>query len=121
MLYIEDNEDNLEFFEQVIQLSEHASLHTAMTGEEGLQLAFDCQPDIVFLDFHLPDCEGDVVLRKLKQNPRTKHIPVFMLSADGGNDQIQRLKKLGAVEYLVKPIDIECLLEIIQSQKPVKV
>ena len=121
VLYIEDNEDNLELFEQVIQLSEHASLHTAMTGEEGLQLAFDCQPDIVFLDFHLPDCEGDVVLRKLKQNPRTKHIPVFMLSADGGNDQIQRLKKLGAVEYLVKPIDIECLLEIIQSQKPVKV
>jgi len=121
VLYIEDNEDNLELFEQVIQISEHATLHTAMTGEEGLQLAFDCLPDVVFLDFHLPDCEGDVVLTKLKKNPRTKHIPVFMLSADGRNDQIQRLKKLGAVDYLVKPVDIECLLEIIESQEPLKV
>ena len=121
VLYIEDNEDNLSLFEQVIQLSEHASLHTAMTGEAGLQLALECQPDIVFLDFHLPDCEGDVVLKKLKEHPRTKHIPVFILSADGRNDQIERLKKLGAVDYLVKPFDIERLLRIIQSQKPVSV
>lgn len=116
ILYIEDNEDNLELFGQVVQLSHHAKLLTAITGKHGLQLATEHQPDIVFLDFHLPDCEGDEVLTQLKKHPQTRGIPVYMLSADGRNDQIQRLKKLGAVDYLVKPFDIERLLEILHSQ-----
>ena len=63
MLYIEDKEDNLELFEQVVQLSDHSTLYTAVTGEAGMKLAIDCQPDLVFLDFHLPDCEGDQAIR----------------------------------------------------------
>jgi PAS domain S-box-containing protein len=118
VLYIEDKEDNLELFEQVVQLSDHATLYTAVTGEAGMKLAIDCQPDLVFLDFHLPDCEGDVVLTKLKEHERTKYTPIYILSADARNEQIQRLKKLGAVDYLVKPFDIERLLEIIESHEP---
>jgi hypothetical protein len=44
VLYIEDKEDNLELFEQVVQLSDHATLYTAVTGEAGMKLAIDCQP-----------------------------------------------------------------------------
>ncbi|MDA0752657.1 MAG: hypothetical protein O2964_18305, partial [Verrucomicrobia bacterium] len=59
-------------FEQVVQLSDHATLYTAVTSEACMKLEIDCQPDLVFLDFHLPDCEGDVVLTKLKEHERTK-------------------------------------------------
>lgn len=63
-----------------------------MTSEACMKLEIDCQPDLVFLDFHLPDCEGDVVLTKLKEHERTKYTPVYILSADARNEQIQRLK-----------------------------
>jgi CheY-like chemotaxis protein len=92
-------------------------LPLTFTDSWGLLNAY-CQPDLVFLDFHLPDCEGDVILTKLKEHERTKYTPIYILSADARNEQIQRLKKLGAVDYLVKPFDIERLLEIIESHEP---
>jgi CheY-like chemotaxis protein len=66
--------------------------------------------DLIFLDLHLPDLSGDVVLQRLRAHPDTKNIPVVMVSADATPGQIQRLIELGARDYVTKPFDIPMLL-----------
>src|SRR5690606_18613396 len=69
-------------------------------GEEGYQLAEQYLPAAVLLDMRLPDHSGLAVLQLLKENPRTRHIPVHVISAD---DQMEAALQLGAVGYARKP------------------
>ena len=115
ILYIEDNPDNLALVEQIVEHRPQVRLISAIQGGQGLDLARQHRPDLVFLDFHLPDINGDEVLRRLKTDKRTRAIPVYMLSADAMTDQIKRLKELGAADYLTKPLDIEKFLVVLDE------
>ena len=106
VLYVEDNPDNLALIEQLVEQREGVKLMSAMQGRQGYDLARQHVPDLIFLDLNLSDINGDEVLHLLKSDPTTKQIPVYMLSADAMTSQIKRLKASGAVDYLVKPIDI---------------
>ncbi|MGH2756508.1 MAG: response regulator [Actinomycetota bacterium] len=77
-----------------------------MTGALGIELAQQHVPDLVLLDLHLPDLRGEEVLIRLHKDPRTRSIPVVILSADASPGQIERLRASGAAEYLTKPIDV---------------
>ena len=90
-------------------------LISSAEGRRGVELAHERRPDLILLDRHLPDVPGDEVLRLLRADPRTRSIPVVMLSADANPRHIQRLRDAGAAAYLTKPIDIARLLEIIDD------
>ena len=96
-------------------------LLTAMQGSLGLELAREHQPDLILLDLHLPDMLGDEVLRRLQADPRTRDIPVVVLSADAVPSHIARLRAAGAVAYLTKPLDVvqffTTLHEILSERK----
>ncbi|MET0850107.1 MAG: response regulator [Candidatus Rokuibacteriota bacterium] len=62
-------------------------------------LARERRPDLILLDRNLPDVPGDEVLRLLRAEPRTRAIPVVMLSADANPRHIQRLREAGATAY----------------------
>jgi hypothetical protein len=62
---------------------------------------------------NLPDMMGDEVLRRLKENPSTRDIPVVMLSADATPAVIESLLSSGATDYLTKPLDVKNLLGVI--------
>lgn len=106
VLYVEDNPDNLALIEQIVEQREGVKLISAIQGRQGYDLARQHVPDLIFLDLNLSDINGDEVLHLLKSDPTTEQIPVYMLSADAMVSQIKRLKASGAVDYLVKPIDI---------------
>jgi CheY-like chemotaxis protein len=106
VLYIEDNLSNLRLIERLITHRADLGLIPAMTGTLGLELARQHTPDLILLDLHLPDLRGDEVLIRLRKDPRTKTIPVVILSADATPGQIERLRAAGADEYLTKPIDV---------------
>ncbi len=72
------------------------SLITAMQGGLTLELARQHQPDLIVLDLHLPDLSGDTVLRRLRRDARTAHIPVVIFSADATERQVKRLMAAGA-------------------------
>ncbi len=74
----------------------------AVDGEEGLQLVRMKHPDIVLLDIIMPKMDGIEVLRKLKENPGTKRIPVFMLTVLSDPKRLAEAVSLGAAAYLVK-------------------
>jgi len=74
----------------------------AKDGEEGLRLAREVDPDIVFLDIRLPKVDGFSVLEGLRATDRTRHVPVVILSNYGEQDLVDRGLRLGALEYLIK-------------------
>lgn len=81
----------------------------ADTGDKGLELAFEHLPDSIILDIMLPGMDGWSILKKLKENPKTKNIPVHMMSAgDGG---LMKAKSEGAIGFLKKPVEKEKLDE----------
>ena len=75
---------------------------SALTGEEGLDIAKKEKPDIVLLDILLPGIDGFEVLKRIKEDPETKHAMVVILSNLGQQNDIMRGTQLGAEKYIVK-------------------
>jgi signal transduction histidine kinase/response regulator RpfG family c-di-GMP phosphodiesterase len=115
ILYIEDNLSNIRLIEQILARYPAVQLLEAMQGKLGLELANTHVPDWIVLDLHLPDLGGEEVLRALKQEPRTRGIPVTILSADATPGQIHRLKAAGAREYLTKPLDVKQIIDLLED------
>jgi two-component system cell cycle response regulator len=83
----------------------------ATNGEEGLAAAMREKPDLIFLDVTMPVMDGVTMLSKLKEDPVLKSIPVIMLTAESGRDNVLHIARLGVRDYLVKPFKEEQLLE----------
>ena len=121
VLYIEDNLSNVRLVERVFEARGGVELMTASQGRMGVDLARQHQPSLVLLDLHLPDINGDEVLRQLRADPATADIPVVMLSADATLGQTRRLLQAGAHAYLTKPLDVRALLEVLDGAVGVEV
>ncbi len=90
-----------------------------MQGRVGLDLARAHGPDLILLDRHLPDISGEQVFVQLREDPRTRDIPVIVLSADAISSGLQRLRDAGVRASLTKPLDVRQLLEVIdESLRP---
>jgi two-component system cell cycle response regulator len=83
----------------------------ASNGVEGLAVATKEKPDIIILDITMPIMDGYETLTKLKSDPELKSIPVIMLTAEAGKDNVLRIAKLGVRDYLIKPFKEELVIE----------
>jgi CheY-like chemotaxis protein len=115
VLYVEDNPSNVRLVERVLARRPDVSLLVATSGGVGLELARRHRPDLVLLDLNLPDLPGAAVLEQLRAEPRTRDIPVVVISADATPQQQERLRAAGAADYLTKPFDINQLLAIVDG------
>lgn len=105
ILHVDDNETNRYVVTRMLTKAGFSVLESA-TGEEGLQLALEKNPDLVILDVKLPDLSGFEVCQRLKSNPVTAFIPVLHLSATfvASQDKAQGLDS-GADAYLAQPVE----------------
>ncbi|HEY4333615.1 MAG TPA: ATP-binding protein, partial [Ilumatobacteraceae bacterium] len=115
VLYIEDNMSNLRLVRRLLEFRDDVEIVAAMQGRLGLELARQHKPTVVLLDLHLPDTDGAEVLRKLKNDPVTQHIPVIIVSADATPGQVSRLRHQGAHAYLTKPLDVPELMRVLSD------
>jgi two-component system cell cycle response regulator len=83
----------------------------ASNGVEGLAVAGKEMPDLILLDITMPVMDGVEMLTRLKSDPQLKGIPVMMLTAEGGKDNVLRIAKIGIRDYIVKPFKEELLIE----------
>src|SRR5206468_3221240 len=83
---------------------------TAVNGQEGLEKAEKEKPDLILLDATMPVMDGIEVLAVLKASSATKDIPVVMLSADAGKDNVERARQLGALSFIPKPFTGDALV-----------
>ena len=118
LLYVEDNLANLSLVETILAARPGWRTIPALQGRLGAELACEHVPDVVLLDLHLPDVQGDEVLRRLRADRRTAAIPVVMISADATPRTIDRLRAQGADAYLTKPLDVDEFLSTIDRLLP---
>lgn len=116
ILYIEDNLSNYQLIEELLSRRPGVKLLGAMQGRLGLELAATQHPDLIFLDLHLPDIQGDQVLLRLRKDPETAAIPVIMVSADAMQKDIDQLLASGAQGYLTKPVNVTQLYSLLDEQ-----
>jgi len=83
----------------------------AQNGVEGLAMAAKENPDIILLDITMPVMDGVEMLTKLKSDPALKAIPVIMLTAEAGRENVMKIAKIGVRDYIVKPFKEEVLVD----------
>ena len=115
ILYVEDNVSNLRLVERLLERRPGVTMLSAMQGRVGLELARHHRPDLILLDRHLPDVPGEEVFRALREDPRTRQIPVVILSADAIVSGMHALLDAGMRAYLTKPLDVARLLALIDE------
>jgi len=101
IVLIEDEEMLSNMYEAKFT-KEGYEIKKALDGETGLQLIQTNKPDLVLLDIIMPKLDGFSVLRKIKEDPKTKNVPVILLTNLGQDEDIKKGNILGAAGYLVK-------------------
>ena len=87
----------------------------AVDGAEGVRMAREINPDLIFMDIVMPGMNGYQATRALANDPRTSAIPIIMVTSKGQEtDRIWGMRQ-GAVDYLVKPVSMEKLIEKAQA------
>jgi hypothetical protein len=113
VLCIEDNPANLRLIEGIFARRQEIRLLSALAPGLGLELARTHQPALILLDINLPDMDGYAVMQCLRENERTRDIPVLAISANAMPKDVERGKAAGFVAYVTKPIDVSELLHIV--------
>ncbi len=124
ILLVEDNRDDEEL--TLLTLSENAIVNDIVVvrdGAEALDYLFGIDaasqppklPHLILLDIKLPKVDGIEILRRVKQNERTRRIPVVMLTSSSEEPDVQRSYDLGANSYIVKPVDFNQFKETIRQ------
>ena len=101
LLIIEDDPYVLEIYGRVFTEQDY-TVETARDGDEGMQKATSLIPNLVLLDIMIPKINGFEVLEKIKGNPKTKHIPVIMLTNLSEDQFVKKAIGLGADGFMIK-------------------
>jgi len=126
ILLVEDNQQDLDLALRALRKANLANrIHIARDGAEALQFIF-CEgphserkiengPKLVLLDLKLPKVDGLEVLQRVKGDPRTKKIPVVILTSSKEQNDVVESYNLGVNSYIVKPVNFEHFSEAVQK------
>lgn len=114
-ILIIDDEPELIKTLQIRLEAEGYQVLTAYDGIAGLKKAEEEDPDLLILDVVMPGMDGYAVCERMKASPRTRNIPVIMLTAQSMGDDIEKGFEKKADWYMVKPYDNKKLLQIIKK------
>lgn len=113
ILIVDDTPENIDI---LVELLEDFDMKIAMSGEDALETAFEEDPpDLILLDIMMPEMDGYEVCIKLRENPKTKDVPVIFLTAKTEKEEIQRCYDVGGQDYIAKPFDAQILIEKIKT------
>ncbi len=115
ILIIEDNRELRENTAEILELANYETI-TAENGKTGIDLALRDQPDLIISDITMPELDGYDVLKVLRKYIRLKKTPFIFLTARSEKADKKKGEELGADAYLIKPYDIDELLQIISEK-----
>ncbi|MGB3166858.1 MAG: response regulator [Alteraurantiacibacter sp.] len=114
VLIVEDDLLNRMFYEAVFKQRDY-QLMVVDDGARVMNAVDDFRPDIITMDIHLPHVSGRKLIRKIKRNPETRHIPILAITAYAGKRDEDDIRRAGAGGYLAKPLSIERLLSEVDA------
>jgi two-component system, cell cycle response regulator DivK len=113
VLIVEDNELNMKLFHDLLEAHGYATIETR-NGVEALELARAHMPDLILMDIQLPEVSGLDVTKWLKEDERTRPIPVIAVTAFAMKGDEERIRGGGCEAYLSKPISVSKFLETVR-------
>ncbi len=114
VLIVDDNDRNRKLARDVLRMAGIRTLEAA-TATEGIAIASEHLPDVILMDLRLPDLDGTEAARLLRADPRTARIPVVAMTALPLDARDDWLLDAGFAGYIVKPIDIDELPDVIRG------
>lgn len=85
---------------------------------EALEAIYLHRPSLVMTDYEMPGCNGESLIRAIREDPRLRQTAVLVVSSHGEEDLINRLMRYGLVAYLLKPLSAEALVAAVQQFLP---
>ena len=112
ILLVDDEQEFVETLSERLKMRDLKS-EMALDGEEALQVVQDQEPDVMVLDLKMPGIDGMEVLRRVRKSfPKVR---VVILTGHGTQKDEEQARRLGAFEYLQKPVDIEHLVKVLRK------
>ena len=115
LLYIEDNPDNLHLVEAIVGQYRNLHLLSAPNAVMGYDLATSKKPDLILMDINLPGMNGFQAMKRLRNTPETRLIPVIALTSNSMPQDIEAGLRAGFDGYLTKPIKVSELMKTIEE------
>ena len=117
ILLVDDEEDFSFFVKGNLENTGEFDVLVTTSGKEGIKLAREKKPDLIFLDINMPEMSGDEVAQILSSRPETKEIPVVFLTALVTKDEVgdESMASLGKYNYIAKPITTKELVTVIKK------
>lgn len=115
ILVVDDDDQIVELFVDLLGGNDHYELRTASTGYDAGILTESFRPDLMILDFMLPDINGNVVCETVRSNPALNGMKIIIVSGVVHQGDIDGLLKSGADEFIKKPFNIEVLQKRIEA------
>ena len=105
ILFADDDPDDLDLLtEALLQVAPQHVLYHVNRGDKVIAAAKEHVPDLIFLDYNMPGCDGAECLQIIKADLKLQHIPVVMYSTSSATASLAQCYKLGAARYMLKPV-----------------
>ena len=111
ILVVDDDPEIVELFVDVLERDGRFEVKTANTGYDAGIITSEFEPDLIILDYMLPDINGNVVCKTIRSKPEMEHTKIIIVSGVVNPDEINELLRSGADEFVKKPFNIEKLIE----------
>ncbi len=111
VLVVDDDPEIVELFVDVLERDGRFEVKTANTGYDAGIITSEFEPDLIILDYMLPDINGNVVCKTIRSKPEMEHTKIVIVSGVVNQDEINELLRSGADEFVKKPFNIEKLIE----------
>jgi len=111
VLVVDDDPEIVELFVDVLERDGRFEVQTANTGYTAGIKTNEFKPDLIILDYMLPDVNGNVVCKTIRENPQFANTKIIIVSGVVNQDEIADLMKSGADDFVKKPFNIEKLIE----------
>jgi excisionase family DNA binding protein len=111
VLVVDDDPEIVELFVDVLERDGRFEVKTASTGYDAGMLTQEFRPDLIILDYMLPDVNGNIVCQRIRSNAEFEHTKIIIVSGVVNQDEINDLLKAGADDFVKKPFNIEKLIE----------
>lgn len=119
ILVVDDESANFDVIE-ILLFKEGYKLHYQNSGADAIAAFDDIQPDLILLDVMMPDMDGIEVCQKFKNNPRSHHVPIIIITALSEKEDLARCLDTGADDFISKPINSSELRARVRSMLRIK-
>jgi DNA-binding response OmpR family regulator len=114
ILVVDDSTTNVVLLEAILDEKGY-KIETALNAKEAYTLIDKNTPDLILLDLLMPKISGFDFLKEIRKNEKTKDTPVIVVSALTDEENIEKIMNMGAVDFVKKPIDLQYLVDKVES------